>query len=62
MGGAAYTPSPGTSLGFALGGGGTSFGLSDGLGSGRSDLFQAGVFSRQALGYAGYLTGAFAYG
>src|SRR5690606_24239879 len=43
-------------------GGGTSFGLSDGLGSGRSDLFQAGVFSRQALGYAGYLTGAFAYG
>ncbi|MGK3946658.1 hypothetical protein ABK046_50895, partial [Streptomyces caeruleatus] len=31
MGGASYALSPATRLGFAFGGGGTSFGLSDGL-------------------------------
>ena len=62
MGGAAYALSPATQLGFALGGGGTSFGLSDGLGSGRSDLFQAGVFARHNFAHSGYLTGVFAYG
>ncbi len=62
LGGAAYALSPATQLGFALGGGGTAFGLSDGLGSGRSDLFQAGVFARHNFAHSGYLTGAFAYG
>ncbi len=62
MGGAAYALAPDTRIGFALGGGGTAFALSDGLGSGRSDLFQAGVFARHGFGHGGYLTGAFAYG
>jgi uncharacterized protein with beta-barrel porin domain len=62
MGGASFALSPATSLGFAFGGGGTSFGLSDGLGSGRSDLFQAGVFARHGSARGGYLSGAFAYG
>ncbi|MGB3041687.1 MAG: autotransporter domain-containing protein, partial [Xanthobacteraceae bacterium] len=62
MGGASYALSPATELGFAFGGGGTSFGLSDGLGSGRSDLFQAGVFAHHGFARGGYLNGAFAYG
>lgn len=62
MGGASYALSPATSLGFAFGGGGTSFGLSDGLGSGRSDLFQAGVFAHHGFAQGGYLSGAFAHG
>jgi autotransporter-associated beta strand protein len=62
MGGAAYAVSPQTHLGFAFGGGGTSFGLSEGLGSGRSDLFQAGVFARHGFAQGGYLSGALAYG
>lgn len=43
-------------------GGGTSFGLSDGLGSGRSDLFQPGVFGHHGFARGGYLSAAFAYG
>ena len=62
MGGAAYALSPATRVGFAFGGGGTSFGLSDGLGSGRSDMFQAGVFARHGFAQGGYLSGALAYG
>jgi uncharacterized protein with beta-barrel porin domain len=34
--------SPATLAGFALAGGGTQFNIANGLGSGRSDLFQAG--------------------
>ena len=59
--GADYRISPDTLAGFALAGGGTNFGLANGLGSGRSDLFQAGAFIRQNIG-AAYLTGALAYG
>jgi autotransporter-associated beta strand protein len=62
IGGATYALSPATTLGFALGGGGTSFGLSDGLGSGRSEMFQAGVFAHHGFAQGGYLNGAFAYG
>lgn len=62
MGGASYALSPATELGFAFGGGGTSFGLSDGLGSGRSEMFQAGVFAHHGFARGGYLSGAFAYG
>lgn len=62
MGGADYTLSPKTHLGFAFGGGATTFGLSDGFGVGRSDMFQAGVFARHGFAQGGYLSGAFAYG
>lgn len=58
--GADYRLSPNTQTGFALAGGGTNFSV-NGLGAGRSDLFQAGAFLRQNIG-AAYLTGALAYG
>jgi uncharacterized protein with beta-barrel porin domain len=59
--GADYRFSPFTLAGFALAGGGTNFNVANGLGSGRSDLFQAGAFIRHTVGPA-YLTGALAYG
>ena len=58
--GADYRFSPNTIAGFALAGGGTSFSV-NGVGSGRSDLFQAGAFIRHTVGPA-YLTAALAYG
>src|SRR5258708_36955444 len=58
--GADYRFSPNTLAGFALAGGATNFSV-NGLGSGRSDLFQAGAFVRHNVG-AAYLTGALAYG
>jgi autotransporter-associated beta strand protein len=58
--GADYRISPVTLAGFALAGGGTNFSV-NGAGTGRSDLFQAGVFVRHTVGSA-YVTGAFAYG
>jgi uncharacterized protein with beta-barrel porin domain len=59
--GADYRFSPNTIAGFALAGGGTNFGIANGLGGGRSDLFQAGAFVRHTVG-AAYVTGALAYG
>ena len=59
--GADYWFSRNTIAGFALGGGGTSFGVANGLGGGRSDLFQAGAFVRHNAG-AAYITSAAAYG
>ncbi|WP_247510281.1 autotransporter outer membrane beta-barrel domain-containing protein [Bradyrhizobium sp. 157] len=59
--GADYWLSPQTIAGFALAGGGTSFSTANGLGSGRSDLFQAGAFIKHKVG-AAYVTGALAYG
>jgi uncharacterized protein with beta-barrel porin domain len=59
--GADYLFSPNTIAGFALAGGGTSFNVGNGLGSGRSDLFQAGVYARHTMG-AAYIAGALAYG
>jgi uncharacterized protein with beta-barrel porin domain len=59
--GADYLFSPNTIAGFALAGGGTSFNVANGLGSGRSDLFQAGVYARHTMG-AAYIAGALAYG
>ncbi|UFZ04325.1 autotransporter domain-containing protein [Bradyrhizobium ontarionense] len=58
--GADYRLAPQTIAGFALGGSGTSFSV-NGLGSGRSDLFQAGAYLHY---YAGpnYLRAALAYG
>jgi uncharacterized protein with beta-barrel porin domain len=58
--GADYRFSPNTLAGFAIAGGGTNFSV-NGLGSGRSDLFQAGAFVRHTNGPA-YITGALAYG
>ena len=59
--GADYRFSPFTLAGFALAGGGTNFSIANGLGSGRSDLFQAGAFLRHAVGPA-YISAALAYG
>lgn len=59
--GADYWLSSQTVAGFALAGGGTNFSIANGLGSGRSDLFQAGAFVRQTVGPA-YITAAAAYG
>jgi len=59
--GADYRFSPFTIAGLALAGGGTNFSISNGLGSGRSDLFQAGAFVRHTVGPA-YISAALAYG
>jgi autotransporter-associated beta strand protein len=59
--GADYRLSPHTLAGFALAGGGTNFNVANGLGSGRSDLFQAGAFIRHNAG-AAYISSALAYG
>ena len=59
--GAGYRVSPDTLVGFALGGAGFNFGLDGGLGGGRADLFQAGVFARHTMG-AAYVSAALAYG
>jgi uncharacterized protein with beta-barrel porin domain len=61
VGGADYKVTPDALVGFALAGGGTNYSLSDALGNGRSDLFQAGMFGRQNIGSA-YLSAALAYG
>jgi autotransporter-associated beta strand protein len=55
-----YRLAPGTVLGFALAGGGTSWGLAQGLGTGKSDAFQAGVYGTARSGPA-YLAAALAY-
>ena len=59
--GADYRFSPFTLAGFALAGGGTNFSIANGLGTGRSDLFQAGAFIRHNVGPA-YISAALAYG
>jgi uncharacterized protein YhjY with autotransporter beta-barrel domain len=59
--GADYRFSPSTIAGFALAGGGTNFSVANALGSGRSDLFQAGAFVRHDVG-AAYFSSALAYG
>jgi hypothetical protein len=55
-----YHYSPGTVLGFALAGGGTNWNLAQGLGTGRSDAFQAGLYGVTHEGPA-YLAAAFAF-
>lgn len=51
---------PDTVLGFALGGGDTSWSLSDGGGGGDSQIFQFGVYGSHRFG-AAYVSGALAY-
>ncbi|GGI18949.1 autotransporter [Bradyrhizobium guangdongense] len=59
--GADYRLSPDTVVGFALGGGGTTYAVANGFGSGSADLFQAGAYGRHQYGSA-YVSAAFAYG
>jgi outer membrane autotransporter protein len=55
-----YRVTPYTVAGFAIGGGGTRYGLSDGLGGGHSDMFQAAVYSTTRVS-AAYVSAALAY-
>ena len=59
--GADYRFSRDTLIGIAMGGAGTSFNTAQGLGGGRADLFQLGVYGRHNFG-AAYIAGALAYG
>lgn len=59
-GGFDYRITPDSVAGFAVAGGGTNWSLAQGLGGGRSDAFQAGVYSATRLGPA-YLAAALAY-
>jgi uncharacterized protein with beta-barrel porin domain len=56
-----YRVTPYTVVGFALGGGGTNYSLSGGLGGGHSDMFQAAVYSLTRAN-AAYVSAALAYG
>jgi outer membrane autotransporter protein len=56
-----YRIAPDTVVGFALAGGGTTWSLAAGLGGGRGDVFQAGVYGARHFGPA-YLSGALSYG
>ncbi len=58
--GADYHVSPDTIVGFSLAGGGSSWGLSAGLGGGRSDAFLAGLYGSKRWDQA-YLSGALTY-
>ena len=58
--GADYRASPDLMLGFALAGGGTNYGLSDGLGGGKSDVFQIGFYGSKQFGPA-YISAALSY-
>lgn len=55
-----YLATPYTVVGFALAGGGTNYSLSDGLGSGHSDMLQASLYSVTRVN-AAYLSAALAY-
>jgi autotransporter-associated beta strand protein/probable HAF family extracellular repeat protein len=55
-----YRLSSDTMAGFALAGGGTNWGLAQGLGGGRSDAFQVGVYGKTRSGPA-YLAAALAF-
>jgi outer membrane autotransporter protein len=55
-----YHLTPNTVVGVALAGGGTNWSLAQGLGGGKSDAFQAGVYGATRSGPA-YLAAAFAF-
>jgi autotransporter-associated beta strand protein len=59
-GGMDYHVTPSTLFGFALAGAGTNWNLAQGLGGGRSDAFQAGVYTKSYYGPA-YVAGALAF-
>ncbi|RAI38991.1 hypothetical protein CH338_10845 [Rhodoplanes elegans] len=60
MAGADYRVAPGTTLGFALGGGLTGWDAANGLGSGSGDAFQAGLYGVTRPG-PWYLAGALSF-
>jgi autotransporter-associated beta strand protein len=55
-----YRLAPGTVVGFALAGAGTNWGLAQGLGGGKSDAFQAGLYGTTRWGPA-YVAAALAF-
>jgi uncharacterized protein with beta-barrel porin domain len=55
-----YRVTPNTVVGFALGGGRANYGLSDNLGGGHSNIFQAAVYSTTYVN-AAYVSAALAY-
>jgi uncharacterized protein YhjY with autotransporter beta-barrel domain len=55
-----YRLAPGTVVGFALAGGGTNWSLAQGIGDGKSDAFQAGVYGTARSGPA-YVAAALAF-
>jgi uncharacterized protein with beta-barrel porin domain len=55
-----YRLSPNSVVGLALAGGGTGWSVAQGLGGGKSDAFQAGLYSATRWG-AAYLAAAFAF-
>jgi autotransporter-associated beta strand protein/T5SS/PEP-CTERM-associated repeat protein len=59
-GGLDYRVTPNTVVGIAFAGGGTNWSLANGLGGGKSDAFQAGVYGVTRSGPA-YLAAAFAF-
>jgi uncharacterized protein with beta-barrel porin domain len=58
--GAEYQFTPDTKAGFALGGSGSNFDLSQGFGSGSADAFNLAVYGRHQMG-AAYVAGALGY-
>jgi autotransporter-associated beta strand protein len=58
--GADYRVMPNTVLGFALAGGSTNWSLAQGLGGGRGDAFQFGLYSKSTVGPA-YLSAALSF-
>jgi autotransporter-associated beta strand protein len=59
-GGLDYRITPDTTLGFALGGGATDWTVANALGTGRSDVFQGGIYGSTRWG-AAYVSAALAY-
>ncbi|WP_249225194.1 autotransporter family protein [Tardiphaga alba] len=55
--GADYLLSRDTVLGIALGGGGSSFAVANGLGSGRAEMFQSGIYGKHIMGAAYFKAG-----
>jgi outer membrane autotransporter protein len=55
-----YLVTPYTVAGFALAGGSTNYGVSDGFGGGHSDMFQAAIYSSTRIN-AAYVSAALAY-
>jgi len=55
-----YRLAPGTVVGFALAGGGTNWNLAQGIGGGKSDAFQAGLYGTARAG-AAYVAAALAF-
>jgi outer membrane autotransporter protein len=60
-GGFDYRVTPDTVVGIAFAGAGTNWGLAQGLGTGKSDAFQVGLYGATRWG-AAYLAAAFDYG